>query len=102
VLAQTARTASMESLDELGAGIEDLRGRCEAVGRDPGVIDVTFTNAAGGNPADDDFNADAYLSGVEKLAALGVTWTQVQVPGDSLAHAVETIERFGRLVIAAS
>jgi probable F420-dependent oxidoreductase len=102
VLAQTARTASMESHDELGAGIEDLRRRCEAAGRDPGAIDVTFTNAAGGNPADDDFNADAYLSGVEKLAALGVTWTQVQVPGDSLAHAVETIERFGRLVIAAS
>ncbi len=102
VLAQTARTASMESLDELGAGIEDLHRRCEAAGRDPGGVDVTFTNAAGGNPADDDFNADAYLSGVEKLAALGVTWTQVQVPGDSLAHAVETIERFGRLVIAAS
>jgi probable F420-dependent oxidoreductase len=102
VLAQTARTASMESLDELGAGIDDLRRRCETAGRDPGAIDVTFTNAAGGNPADDDFNADAYLSGVEKLAALGVTWTQVQVPGDSLAHAVETIERFGRLVIAAS
>jgi probable F420-dependent oxidoreductase len=102
VLAQTARTAAMESLDELGAGIEDLRRRCEAAGRDPAAVDITFSNPAGGSPADDDFDADAYLSGVEKLAALGVTWTQVQVPGDSLAHAVETIERFGRLVIDAS
>ncbi len=99
LLAQTARTASMESLDELKSGIDDLRRRCEAAGRDPSAVDVTFTNAAGGNPADDGFNADAYLDGIEKLAALGVTWVQAGVPGDSLAHAVETIERFGSLVI---
>ena len=102
VLAQTARTAAMESLDDLKAGIDDLRRRCEAAGRDPSALDVTFTNATGGNPADDDFNADAFLSGLEKLTALGVTWVQVQVPGDSLAHAVETIEKFGRLVIDAT
>jgi hypothetical protein len=36
---------------------------------------------------------------VEKLAALGVTWIQVSIPGDSLAHARETIERFGVEVI---
>ncbi len=102
VLAQTARTAAMETLDDLAAGIDDLRRRCEAAGRDPSALDVTFTNASGGNPADEDFNADAFLSGVEKLAALGVTWVQVQVPGDSLAHAVETIERFGELVIGAT
>jgi probable F420-dependent oxidoreductase len=102
VLAQTARTASMESLDDLKSGIDDLHRRCDTVGRDPSALDVTFTNSAGGNPADDDFNADAFLSGVEKLAAIGVTWVQVQVPGDSLAHAVETIEKFGRLVIDAT
>ncbi|MGH3638118.1 MAG: LLM class F420-dependent oxidoreductase [Mycobacterium sp.] len=102
VLAQTARTASMETLDELKTGIDDLHRRSEAAGRDPAALDVTFTNSAGGNPADEDFNPDAYLDGVEKLAALGVTWIQVQVPGDSLAHAVEVIERFGRLVIDAS
>jgi probable F420-dependent oxidoreductase len=102
VLAQTARTASMESLDDLKAGIDDLHRRCDAVGRDPSALDVTFTNSAGGNPADDDFNADAFLSGVDKHAALGVTWVQVQVPGDSLAHAVETIQKFGRLVIDAT
>ncbi|MDT5323784.1 MAG: hypothetical protein QOF25_936 [Mycobacterium sp.] len=102
VLAETARTAAMESLDDLKAGIDDLRRRCEAAGRDPSALDVTFTNATGGNPADDDFNADAFLSGLEKLTALGLTWVQVQVPGDSLAHAVETIEKFGKLVIDAA
>ena len=71
-------------------------------GRDPNGLDVTFTNAAGGNPADDDFNADEFLSGIEKLEALGVTWTQVQIPGDSLAHALEVIDEFGERVIAAT
>ena len=99
MLAQTARTAEMNS-DTLGAGIDDLRRRLEAAGRDPSAVDVSFTNAEGGNPAADEFNADAYLSGVEKLAALGVTWLQVGLPGDSLAHVLETIEHFGNAVIA--
>jgi probable F420-dependent oxidoreductase len=102
VLAKTARTASMETLDDLKSGIDDLRRRCDAVDRDPSSLDVTFSNAAGGNPADDHFHAGAFLDGAEKLAALGVTWIQVQVPGDSLAHAVEVIERFGQLVIDAA
>ncbi|BCI92038.1 hypothetical protein NIIDMKKI_72440 [Mycobacterium kansasii] len=55
-----------------------------------------------GSPASDGFNADAYLSGLEKLAALGVTWVQVGLPGDSLAHVLESIERFWTLVIDAA
>jgi alkanesulfonate monooxygenase SsuD/methylene tetrahydromethanopterin reductase-like flavin-dependent oxidoreductase (luciferase family) len=99
VLAQTARTAALESLEALSARIDDLRRRLDTAGRDPSAVDVSFTNAEGGSPGDDAFNADAYLSGVEKLAALGVTWLQVGLPGDSLPHILETIERFGTLVI---
>jgi probable F420-dependent oxidoreductase len=99
VLAQTARTAVMDA-DGLAAGVEDLRRRFDAAGRDFSGIDVTFTNAAGGSPGDDDFNADAYLTGLEKLAAVGVTWVQVGLPGDNLAHVLETIDRFGKSVIA--
>jgi len=101
VLAQTARTSSMETNEDLKAGIDDFRRRCETAGRDPGSMDVTFSNNVGGNLGDDDFNADAYLEGVGELAALGVTWVQMNVPGDSVAHAVEGIEKFGKLVIAA-
>ena len=99
VLAQTAGTAALDSLEALSAGIDDLRHRLEAAGRDPSAVDITFTNAEGGSPADDAFNADAYLSGVEKLAALGITWLQVGLPGDSLPHVLETIDRFRALVI---
>jgi probable F420-dependent oxidoreductase len=100
MLAQTARTAEMDS-ETLGDGIDDLRRRLETAGRDPSAVDISFTNAEGGSPGDDAFNADAYLSGVEKLAALGVTWLQVGLPGDSLAHLLETIERFGKSVLQA-
>jgi probable F420-dependent oxidoreductase len=99
MLAQTARTAEMNS-ETLGDGIDDLRRRLEAAGRDPSAIDISFSNAEGGSPGDGAFNADAYLTGVEKLAALGVTWLQVGLPGDGLAHILETIERFGKSVIA--
>jgi probable F420-dependent oxidoreductase len=98
MLAQTARTAVMDE-EALAAGVDDLRRRFDAAGRDFAGIDITFTNAAGGSPGSDDFNADAYLSGLEKLAAVGVTWVQVGLPGDNLAHVLETIDRFGSSVI---
>ena len=100
-LAQTARTASLDSLEALADGIDDLRRRLDEAGRDPGGVDIVFGNFEGGSPADDDFNADAYLTGLDRLATLGVTWTQVGLPGDSLAHALEAIDRFKTLVIDA-
>jgi hypothetical protein len=66
------------------------------------TIDTPARLAEGGSPADDDFNADACLAGMERLAALGVSWLQASLPGDSLAHVTETIERFRTLVIDAS
>ena len=99
LLAQTARTAALESTDQLRSGIGDLRRRLEEVGRDPLDVDITFTNDAGGAPGSDGFNADEFLSGVTELEKAGVTWIQVAVPGDFLAHAVETIDEFGETVI---
>ncbi|NIR34919.1 MAG: LLM class F420-dependent oxidoreductase, partial [Actinobacteria bacterium] len=43
--------------------------------------------------------ADAHLEGLAELSSLGVSWTGVGVPGDSLDHAIETLERYGELVI---
>jgi probable F420-dependent oxidoreductase len=98
-LAQTAGTAVIDSAQRLSEGIEDLRSRCDAAGRDWAAIDITFTNFEGGSPAGDEFDADAYLRGLEKLAALGVTWVQVGLPGDSLTHVLDSIDRFRTLVI---
>ncbi|KGI67754.1 LLM class F420-dependent oxidoreductase [Mycolicibacterium rufum] len=98
-LARTARTAALSSTDELAKGVEDLRRRLEAAGRDPFDVDIAFTNDAGGNPGDDAFDADAFLAGAADLEKAGVTWIQVTVPGDSLARALDAVERFGAEVI---
>jgi probable F420-dependent oxidoreductase len=101
-LARIAGTTVIDSLERLADDVDDLRRRLDAVGRDFSAIDVAFTNFDGGSPAADDFNADAYLAGLEKLAALGVTWVQVPLPGDSLAHVQEAIDRFKTLIIDAT
>lgn len=99
-LASTAGTAAMDTIERLGEGIEDLRRRFDEAGRDWTTIDVSFSNFAGGGPGRPDFNADAYLTGLDKLASTGVTWVQVSLPGDSLAHTLEAIDSFSELVIA--
>ncbi|MCV7410094.1 LLM class F420-dependent oxidoreductase [Mycobacterium florentinum] len=101
-LAQTAGTAAITTTEQLAAAIDDLRRRCDAAGRDWSSIDITFANPEGGSPAADEFNADAYLEGLDNLAKLGVTWTSVHLPGDSMAHVLETLDRFRTVVIDAA
>lgn len=100
-LAQTARTASIDSVERLAGAIDDLHRRLEGAGRDPATVDVAFSPFYVGGPGDADFNADAYLAGLEELAGAGVTWVHVSIPGDSVAHAVEAMNRFRETVIAA-
>ena len=98
-LAATTRTPALETLDDLRAMLDDLWRHAEAAGRDPADIDVSFTTSAGGSPADDDFNPEAHLQALGDLADLGVTWCAARIPGDSLAHATETLQRYGESVI---
>jgi probable F420-dependent oxidoreductase len=98
-VAQTSRTAALDTPERLASAIDDLRRRLDVAGRDPASLDINFSNPAGGHPGSDSFDADAHLAGLERLAALGVTWTQVAIPGDSVEHAVEAVQRYGELVI---
>lgn len=98
-LARTTKTPALETVDDLGRMLEDLWRQIDAVGRDRDRIDVAFVTGEGGDPGDDDFDADAHREGLAGLATLGVTWNGVGVPGDSLEHAIETLERYGEQVI---
>jgi probable F420-dependent oxidoreductase len=102
VLAKTARTVALDTPERLAAAIGDLHARLGAAGRDPASVDVAFSTPAGGDPGSDAFDPDAHLEGLTALAALGVTWVQVGLPGDSVAHAVETLQRYGEQVIGRS
>ena len=79
--------------------LDELWGFVDEVGRDPAEIDIAFGTGAGGSPGSDSFNPEAQLEGDAELAELGVTWSGAGVPGDSLAHALEALERFGESVI---
>lgn len=98
-LAKTARTVALSTVDELAMLVDDLRARLVAAGRDPDGVDISFGCSAGGDPAAADFDVDAHLAGLAELAAIGVTWVQVGVPGDDLGHTLETLERYGEQVI---
>jgi len=99
-LAKTARTAALDTPERLAVAIDDLRRRLETAGRDPSSVDIAFSNPAGGNPDTDSFDADAHRDELERLAGLGVTWVQVPLPGDTVGHVLETIQRYGERVIA--
>ena len=98
-LATTAKTRPLETVDDLRPMLDELWQFMEEAGRDPSSIDVSFGTGAGGSPGSDAFNPEAHLAAAEELTALGVTWSGAGVPGDSLAHALESLERFGSSVI---
>src|SRR3954468_3798183 len=100
-LTKTSRTIPLEGLDDLAPMLDHLRRHTEEVGRDPASIDVAFTTGQSG-PGDDEFSAAAHLDGLEAMAALGVTWNSVGMPGDSLDHAIEALEQYGTEVIRAA
>lgn len=100
-LARTARTVPLEGLDDLAPMLDDLWIQVEKAGRDRNQIDVAFTTGKPG-PADPGYRAADHLEMIEKMTALGITWTSAPVPGDSIDAAVEAIERYGSEVIAPS
>ena len=100
-LATTAKTPPLETVDDLAEMLDYLWRQVDDAGRDRAEIDISFGTPAGGSPADDDFDADEHLAGLAELSRLGVTWSSVNAPGDSIDHAIETLERYGRAVIGA-
>jgi hypothetical protein len=71
----------------------------EDAGRNPAEIDVSFGSSAGGNPGSETFNPMRSWRRWPSSPSLGVTWSGIGVPGDSLEHAIEALQRFGESVI---
>ncbi len=102
VMATTAKTVPLETIDDLAGMLDYLWERVDEAGRDRSAIDVAFSCRRGGDPASATFDADDYLDGLADLARLGVTWVSVAVPGDDVGQTVDVLARFGEQVIARS
>ena len=100
-LARTARTVPLEGIDDLVPMLDYLWVQVEAAGRERSQIDIAFSTGLAG-PADSGFDAGIELEALDRLAAVGVTWTGVTVPGTSINDAIEAIERYGSEVIKAA
>lgn len=98
-LAATARTVPLEGLDDLGPMLDHLWEQVEAAGRERSAIDIAFTTGLPG-PSEPGFDPAAYFEALDRMAAMGITWTSATVPGTSMDHAIESIEHYGAEVIA--
>ena len=99
MLARTARTPVLETPADLARMLDELWRLVDEAGRDAASIDVAFRAAAGGVPGDEHFDAVAHLAELDELASMGMTWNSVAIPGDSLQHGLEALERYGETVI---
>jgi len=102
VLAKTAKTPVLETVDDL-AGMLDHLWRCvDEAGRDRKAIDVSMSALGCAGPGDERFDTEQHLDVLGQLAELGVTWSSTGVPGDSLDHALDALEQYAEGVIAPS
>ncbi len=102
LLSRTAKTPRLESVADLAGMLDELWRFADEAGRDRSSIDVAFGTPEGGSPGSEDFRPDDHRAGLEELARLHVTWAHIGLPGDSLGHALEALQRYGETVIAPS
>jgi probable F420-dependent oxidoreductase len=100
VLAKTAKTPVLETVDDLARMLDHLWRCVDEAGRDRKEIDICMNVLGCDPPGSEGFDPQQHLDGVGELAELGVTWTSTGVPGDSLAQALEALEQYAETVIA--
>ena len=98
-LVRTARTAPIDSNEQLAGMITEIKEAMADAGRDPAALDVA---SAGARPLPADASVQQRLDALGELADIGVTWTSFRLPHDSPAAAVDAVQQYGADVIAAA
>jgi len=98
-LGRRTRTAAIESLADLAAGIGRLREHAAKHARSD-ALDVNFVPFGAQMNAPLAPDPDAFCEQLERLAAIGVTWVSVGIPAPSRAAYCENAARFGEEVVA--
>ena len=93
------RTPPIESLDDLGRRIGDLRAASEKAGREvpPEVIFTPIGAAAFGGEI---LGVDQFVDEINEHAAIGVDALTINLPGDTRAEWIDKVRWFGAEVIA--
>jgi probable F420-dependent oxidoreductase len=97
--AARTRTAAITGVDDLADGITYAREHAASVGRDT-PLTVTFVPeglAMGGSTEVDE---ERVRSSIRDLAAIGVDWVTVALPGETRDAQLSAIDRFGAAVLA--
>lgn len=92
------RTAPLESAADLAQALTYARAHAAAVGR-TAPLTVCFIPeglSMGAGPMDE----DRVVTSIAELAAIGVDWVTVALPGDTRDAQLAAIERFGSAVLA--
>jgi probable F420-dependent oxidoreductase len=92
------RTASIETVADLGDRITYLNDYAKSIGRSD-RIDVNFVPFGSRMNSQDPLDHGAFREQMAELAAIGVTWVSLGVPGRSRAEYLDSIALFGDEVI---
>lgn len=94
------RTAHIDGVDDLRAGVAYLKDHAKKVGRDA-PLDVFFPivwKGAIGTPA---FDVGAYRAHLDELETAGVTWALAPIGGRTMSELRRAIDFYGEKVIRA-
>jgi probable F420-dependent oxidoreductase len=97
--AKRRRSPALESLDDLRGLLDYARAHAATVGRaDP--LEVVFMPTGLDMMATTGFDGGAVVAELAELAAIGVTYAAISLPGDTRQEFLANIERFGADVVA--
>ena len=90
--------SGIQTVEQLAEAIKQIAAMRAEVGRS-GAFDVAIGAQVRVKELTAD-NAERYIASVRELAAVGVTWTMVEVPHSSRQQFVESVDWFGREISA--
>jgi probable F420-dependent oxidoreductase len=96
----TLRTRPIPTLEDFGVRVEDVRARCEAIGRDPATLTIINTGLWRMLDIRNDLNAEQMRDELGQMADMGTDWVAFNLCGDDPDVSIETIEWFAEEFIS--
>jgi probable F420-dependent oxidoreductase len=100
LLSRVARTATIGSVEELATAVAELQAMTAQNGRDPGRLEIQVNGALQSSEGAEELSTERYLAVIGTLEGIGVTQMVVHLELDDSQRPEETIESFGRDIIA--